>query len=168
MDPDTFDMTDALLDTQSSLDIIRLLEQNEIKIGQLYERFAQKYPEHAAFWHKIAGDENEHANWVSNLYSEVSDKRLRFKKDRFNKQTLQSFNEYISNKISGFDNTPFLINDAFALSLELEKNLIERSFFEVFDSDSDILKTTFDKLRSSTELHYQNIKAIFDKLTSKS
>lgn len=164
MDPDFQDAVDMLLDTQGTLEIIGLLKENERALNQLYSLYAVKYPEYSDFWLRIADDEDDHANWISSLYTEVNNNRLSFRKDRFDKSTLESFRNDVLSEIEKLKNNTVPLLEAVSLSSKYEDSMIEKGFFTVFEFDSELLKVTFDKLKASTEAHYQKIKELLEQL----
>ena len=50
------------------------------------------------------------------------------------------------------------LDQALTTALRLEESLIEKRFFEVFDSDSPELKEVFQDLSRETEAHIEKIK----------
>lgn len=167
MTSDISDTVDLLLDVQDTLETVRLLEENESSLNQLYGLFAQKYPKYADFWIRIAYDEEEHASWVRKLYNEVSNKRIRFRKNRFDIKALRKFLENIYQQIERFEKSQLPVYDAALVSVQFEEDMIERSFFEVYDTDSEIVRITLNKLETSTEIHYQKVKEMFGNLATR-
>ena len=55
-----------------------MLARNEEAIGQLYRAYANKYPQYKDFWFNLATEEIEHANWIRQLNTKISEGSLRY------------------------------------------------------------------------------------------
>jgi hemoglobin-like flavoprotein len=63
--------------------------------------------------------------------------------------------------IAEANNEQISILEAMASSINIENGMIERNFFEVFESDSPEIKKTFNMLREATLEHEKLVKAVW-------
>jgi len=55
------------MEKEEEIKILQLMIDNEEVIGQLYSKYANKFPEHRDFWDHIFKEELIHAQWITAL-----------------------------------------------------------------------------------------------------
>lgn len=147
---------------------VGLLARNEEQIGQLYRIYADKFPEQNTFWSKIAGEEDEHAAMVRRLflYTKV-DKSILFNENRFESGAVESFIKFVGELIEKAKQIGMSELDACYQALDLEKSLLERKIFEVYDSDEPRFMKTLIYLEVSTEWHISTISQEIERIKQK-
>ncbi len=75
---------------------------------------------------------------------------------------LQQHEEAIADIYDVFRDQGITPIKALALALDLEKSMIERDFFCVFESDSPIIRKEFTALREHTLTHQRMLQYMFD------
>lgn len=146
--------------------IIDLLRKNEEKISKLYKIYAEKFKDWNNFWSALASEEIEHADWLKILYSKVKDNSLYFNEGRFNRQAIITFSDYLEKQLKNARNEDKDISVKYALgiALDIENALIERKYFEVFESDAAEMKRTLLNLKSAEEKHIAKISDALNKI----
>ena len=139
--------------------IIALMADNEELISQLYTSYAERFPEHASFWLELAADEREHARWLRQLGSRVEEGSLFVNEERFRLQPIQLFHEYLEAEVHR--QGPMPLARALSVALSTEQALIERRFFDVFETDSVELKHTLRDLASATDKHVKKVQGLW-------
>lgn len=142
--------------------IIESLSSNEEAIGQLYEAYAVKFPDYADFWTALANDEKAHANWIRSLATNIEQGSLFFDDRRFNKAAIRTFSDYVGQELAKVQQQMLLIN-ALSITLYIEQALIERKYFEVFESDSPHLKSVLHDLAAATERHVEKVRQLWSR-----
>lgn len=79
-------------------------------------------------------------------------------KERFKGESIQVFKEYIEKQLSALANGEVSDKNALAIAVDIESALLEKNFFEVFESDSVEIKNTFNKLARATIEHRERVK----------
>lgn len=143
---------------------IELLAQNEEVLVDLYKLYSQQYPEYKDFWESISNDEVQHAQWLHDLIGQINSGVLSFDSNRFNQQTIFESLHHGRQSLEQAQQAIIPAKDAPALSLKIEKSLIESKFFEVAQTDALALKETLARLALSTELHIAKIEEALLKL----
>lgn len=134
------------------------MEENEELIGRLYTAYAERFTEHADFWLAVAADEKQHAAWLRQLGGKVGQGSLYVDGDRFKKRPTELFHQYVRDELARAGETDIPLRTALSVALSIEQALIERRFFEVFETDSVELKHVLQDLASATESHLKKVR----------
>jgi len=147
---------------------IELMQRLEDSVAELYEIYARKFPEHANFWMTLALQENMHADWVRGLGAMLSGGTVAFNQDRFSIERLQQSFDNLQNELRTARQADYSLSKATFIALDLEKSLIEKNFFEIFESDSQEMKEVFEDLARETEEHITKLEKFKETLSSQS
>ena len=140
------------------IQIIDLMAQNETVLSDLYKNFSEKYPETAEFWLNLANDELTHGRWLKSLIPEINRGNLSFQESRFNQKMVFDFLQGVREslkKAERQERMPLL--EALALSLAIEKSMLEKDFFKAVETDQLALKEVLLNLAQATVKHVQKI-----------
>ena len=77
------------------VNMIHMLAANEEAVGQLYDAYANEFPEHEEFWFGLSMEEADHSNWILELVHRVNEGSATFFKDRITIDDIQSFANYL-------------------------------------------------------------------------
>ncbi|MHC4500405.1 MAG: hypothetical protein ACYS9T_05325 [Planctomycetota bacterium] len=146
-----------MTDKDKQIETIEMLAKHEEAVGQLYKAYAEKYTDHRDFWLGLSGDENQHALWINELYSKVEDGSVHFKQDRFQMPAIQHSLNYVQKMLLKSQEPDFELTEALSTAWYIEDALLEKKFFDVFETDSADLKETLRKLSEATTEHRQRI-----------
>ena len=138
-------------------EIIQLYIQNELALNNLYSAYAKSFPEMKDFWEHIAKEERGHAYWIEEFSKKNGDGKVYFDKDRFNTMALKRFYEYVVKQETKAGSGDLDIVNTLAIVLDIEKALLERKFFEIFEADSIEIKRLLNKLGRATEEHIKRV-----------
>ena len=141
--------------------VLDLLAQNESAIGQLYQVYARNYPELAAFWEGLAAEETEHAGWIRALGGKVAEGSLYLSEHRFKEEAIRSFLTYLEDELNRARSEKMPLVTALSVALSIEEALIERKYFEVFETDSAELRHLLQNLARASEEHARRVKDLW-------
>jgi rubrerythrin len=144
-------------------DVIALLAENEETLGRLYLSFAIRFAEFKDLWNGLAGEEKNHAKWILNLGEKVRNKQVFMKTDRFKAAAVRTFINHTEEEIVKANKPDYQSINALSVAYYIEESLIERKYFEVFESDSVELKQLLLNLAEATKKHAQTIRTAWDK-----
>jgi len=133
--------------------ILHRLAENEEAIGVLYQEYAKRFPDYESFWVGLASEEKEHASWIRRLYSTAAESALFFNQKRFNKEAIQTYLNYLQRELVKVKQGETTLINALSVTLYIEESLIERKYFDVFETDSVELKHVLLNLAASTRIH---------------
>jgi len=163
MDEVHFVVGDLNLESKDNQDaVIEMLAQNEEAIGRLYIAYSERFPSFKDLWLVLASEEKEHAAWIRKLGEQTRDGRVLFTPDRFRRAAIRSFQNYIEKEIVTAKGAGLQIINALSIAFYIEESLIERKYFEVFETDSVELKRLLRDLDAATRKHAQTIRAVWD------
>jgi len=140
---------------------LKLLRENEELLSTLYKKYAKKFADHQFFWERLSDDEISHANALKALEKLA---KVTEKKARFNDTEILEFTSYINIHINKAEDKNHTIKEAIKTALDIEKDLLEKKFFEIFDEDSVELKNAIKYLKKSTDSHLKAVEKAFKKL----
>lgn len=138
--------------------VIEALAENEEIVGKLYKAYGEKFVIYEQFWDHLAIEEKNHADWIRSMGQTLEGGVVFLNKERFKEESIQVFKEYIEKQLSALANGEVSDRNALAIAVDIESALLEKNFFEVFESDSVEIKNTFNKLARATAEHRERVK----------
>ncbi|HNT29530.1 MAG TPA: hypothetical protein PKL83_01085 [bacterium] len=135
--------------------IIELLAQQEDIVRELYQVYAEKFPDYAYFWNDIAEEEMMHGRWIRALQASVREGDVICAETRFQAKAIETSMGYIRDKVQEAREEEFTMSHATSIAYDIEKSLLENKFFEVFASDSLAVKNTLQGLAKATQTHLE-------------
>lgn len=140
-----------------------LLEQCEEAVSELYKEYAKCFPHHKEPWQRLANDEIQHAEWIRTLRARIQDGSVHLSEQRrVQPERIVASLDQIAAEIVRARAGQMLIVDAFAAALRLEKDIIERKWFEFFETDSPELKRVFGSLAAETTRHAEALQRLWE------
>jgi len=135
-------------------DVLEMLIRHELAIKQLYELFAAAFPKHAEFWRGLAGDEQRHADRLTNLHSRVTLGNSLFFGGRLNSQAIKLSLGYVERLVERAEKNPgFRSLEALSIAKDLESALLEKQFSKGCGTDSAQIRSVWVELAAETEKH---------------
>ena len=139
------------------LETIELLAENEMVISRIYRVFSERFPDYRDFWEKMAEEEIQHADMIRSVVPEVKEGTVRFKGQHLDETSVGMFRDYLKVSLARAGEQDIPLKDAFETALAIEHDLIERSFFDLFEADTEELSLIFEGLASSTREHHRRL-----------
>jgi len=143
-------MTTELLDERQTLE---LLAKSEEKIGELYLQYAGLFSEEADFWTKLAKDEAKHARWVRSLLPRVQSEQVTFREERLGSQAFILFYDYLEQRLREIRAQPISLLAALAIAIDAESTLVEKAFYDIFQTTDPKGARTLALLSRSADAH---------------
>lgn len=145
-----------MFQSEANEQLVQLLALQEERLGQLYHQFSFQFPD-ADFWKQLSAEEEIHKQWVMTLAH--SSENIGIKEDTFRVpalQTMLNFIEEVRQKSKEYS-----LLQALGITLDIERALLEKNFFEIFETDSPKVKTIFHNLTEATKQHVQRVEVEF-------
>ncbi|UCC60148.1 MAG: hypothetical protein JSV02_10560 [Dehalococcoidia bacterium] len=146
-----------------SLLVVELLIENEEGLCNLYQAYAKKFPKHEEFWSGLAVEESGHADLLRELDGQIREGYLHIEPGRFRQAAIMSFIKYAQDELTRVQKEEILLITALSIALSAEQTMIERRFFEIFDTDSAELKHILHKIGMATEEHVKRVEEYWSK-----
>ena len=145
------------------INVLSLLIEHEEEIGKLYAVYADKFQEYNQFWYELSKEEEKHAIWIKELTEMVNKGEAFFDQKRFNLEAIKSSLAELKVDIIKNKHGDISLINALSAAYYYEMALIERKFFEIFETDSVKLKHTLINLSEETIKHQKKIKEVLEK-----
>lgn len=146
--------------------ILLSLHDLEKTVGDLYEIFAKRFPEHNTLWDTLIKEEQEHAEAVQNLYKLTSQGQVLFDEGAFKLAGIQWFIDYLKDICDAANHGKYNEKQAVTISLDIEKSLIEKDIFKHFKVSpefADLLRT----LQQGSQAHISLVEKELAKIERK-
>lgn len=145
-------------------ELIEKLAQNEESVSQLYRAYADRFPAYNEFWAGLADEEMKHASWLRQLSMKIVDgSPLYVDEDRFRVQPVQIYQNYLQQELTKAKGADISLTYALSVTASIEESLIERKYFEVFETDSVELKHVLLNLADATRAHMNKAREMLRK-----
>ena len=145
------------------LEAIELLAENEMVISRIYRVFSERFPDYHDFWEKMAEEEIQHADMIRSVVPEVKEGTVRLREQGLDETSVGMFRDYLKFSLARAGEQDIPLKDAFETALAIEHDLIERSFFDLFEADTRELMLVFEGLASSTREHHRRLVQTIEK-----
>jgi len=139
------------------LEAIELLAENEMVISRIYSVFSERFPDYHDFWEAMAAEEIQHAEMIRSVVPDVKEGTVRFKAQSLDDTSVGMFRDYLKFSLARAREQDIPLRDAFETALAIEHDLIERSFFDLFEADTTERMLVFEGLASSTREHHRRL-----------
>lgn len=144
--------------------ILMLMHDVEKFLGEIYEIFSEKYPEHNNLWKILIKEELKHAEAVRMLYREIYEGHVLFDEGRVKTYTVKSVIEYLQGVHDNARRGKYTARQAVAVTYDMERSLIEKDVFKHFKSDSIKLINVLNALNKDTLWHIDIAKKELDSI----
>ena len=146
---------------------VQLLIKDEEGLARLYQAYALKFPIFAPFWSQVASDELRHADWVRELMTDVQSGTVVYRASRFNPELFCAYLDEIDRQIKKATTEKMTLFDALSTALFFERTYIEKNFFEIFESDTEMASRILDMLAGGTREHARRIEELWERYRPK-
>jgi hypothetical protein len=136
---------------------LQMLIDHEMTIKELYQAYARKFPDHHDYWMLLASEEKAHAEAISKLLESAASTPVGLKLAGFKPVAVTTSLSYMKDLIKKAESSPLPIGDALSSARDLEKAMIERKFFEIFDTPAPLAQQALILLTSGTQKHIDTI-----------
>lgn len=153
-----------MVERKSQENILGLLKRVELLANEYYKTCAEKFPAEKAFWSGLALEELIHADWIGKLNNKVCSGQVFLGEGRFEAQAVLNAIAEIENHLRDLKEKSLSLEEAIDAALKIENSLTEKSFFKVYESDSDEIKDILRALEEAYNLHKERVEEKKNKL----
>lgn len=145
---------------------LKLMSSYESMISELYQKFADIFPEHYDFWSDLSDDEIEHSSWIITLSEDIDAGFLKIKKSAFSDKLKR---ETVGHLEDLLENLPDDISlaEACDIALSIEQHMLEREYISLFDGEDEALEELAENLAIDTRQHVRNLIEFRDEFVKK-
>jgi hypothetical protein len=143
--------------------LVKLLEKHERAVSGLYKNYAQRFPQHAAAWRKLAYAEIEHAEWLHNLEAGITDGSLQFPgAKRLLPEVVEASLNYIAEEVASVRKSERPLRDALIIAIGIEQTMLEGEWFTLFSGDSPVIQRVLADLAAQTRQHVADLQQLLE------
>lgn len=142
--------------------IIDMMANNEEAVSRLYSAYADRFPDYKGFWSELAVDEIEHATELRKLCELAESGGLFISEGRFNPVAIANFSKYLEKEAEPDRVKASSLINALSVAVYIEESIIERKFFEIFETDSARCKQILSDLADETAKHFEKTRQMWD------
>ena len=141
--------------------VIKLLFKHEIALSHLYGEYAKRFPDHEDFWSRLSAEEREHAILISKLFETIKDGSAKIDGQILKVNALQTANRRVNHLLSEVKEKDIPFINALSTALDIERSMIEKKAFRVFNGDSPEFQQIMLILEEDTEDHLARILMLY-------
>lgn len=127
--------------------------------GNLYHIFSERFPDFSQFWSRLADDKFRHVIWINTLLGGVRQGKVRLNRDRVHMEAIRSSLQFARRQISSARKHTGSFKQAVSVAISIEMAIMDKKFFEAFESDLPDLRELADKLLEETKTHLEKLKS---------
>jgi hypothetical protein len=146
-----------MTDQNTGMVELELLAKHEATVGDLYLEYSKLFPEHKEFWMRLDREERKHAQAVRDLNQKVTDGAVKIAQDRFKKEIIEGATSRVISWIKEAKGGITDMVDALANALVIENSLVEKTYYRLYDADSEDMKKTFTMLVEASKEHRKKV-----------
>ena len=152
------------MQTEEMNEIIEGIRQHELSLSKMYRQFAKSHPNHNQFWSQLAHEEAMHARWIESLGGDYRKGQIGVSELKLNQQVLKTSISHIEKQTEASRNGDLSLLNSVSIALDIEKSMIDKNFFEIFD----LADKKFDRIRAGlkkeTVKHRRHLEDLFSEL----
>ena len=148
------------MDDKDATGVVEALIKQEEAIGRLYQAFAGRFADHEGFWSKLADEERQHADMLRRLDVRIKAGEGRVCKEVFDGAAVQEALAQIDRLHRDLHHPDFTIRRALEATMAVEKALLEKKYYEVFEGNCPEIQHIQYFLGEATQDHRDRIQAM--------
>ena len=146
-------------------ELIQDIIRHELNLETMYQQFAKSYPDHRQFWSQLAREEAMHVKWVTSLARHYMDGHIRPSDFKLKHQAVKTSISHLEKQTEASKNGELTLLNAVSIALDIEKSMIDKKFFQIFDLSDTRLERTRSGLEKETTKHRQKLEMLFSELS---
>lgn len=140
----------------ANIGVIEKVAEHEEKLSELYRAYSS-YLSNKDFWVDLAAEEVMHAYQVRNMVDHIRNAEIHVNKERFKTPAIEFSKKHIEDKIKLAQAEKADILQALTISLDIEKSLLEKRYYEIYEGDSIELKYSIEEMNKSIARHIEKV-----------
>jgi rubrerythrin len=127
------------------------------KVTELYDIYAEEFPEKADFWMRAAGDEKKHAAIIRELGKMARNKEIGFDGKTVSERDVRELEKTIESEKKKAESAPITYKQALAAAAAIQKNVVEFEIFDAYSASTGNMSDVIISLKCEMQKHMQNI-----------
>ncbi|HET58504.1 MAG TPA: hypothetical protein ENN35_08710 [Deltaproteobacteria bacterium] len=136
------------------IDVIKMMEEIERLIAELYQASGEAWVEDREFWLDTVAEEEKHANNIERMIKIVAAKPERFELERpFNQTDIKTIKTGLEGNIERVKEGEITREKMFNLARDIEASLIEKSYGEIVRTKDVEYQNLVNEITADTSNH---------------
>ncbi len=146
--------------------VVEKLVSIELGVAELYQIYADKFPQQREFWSHTVKEERQHARWLERLdyFAAENPDECQAVLDRLPLKLVNKTLDTIRQFIDRANDPNLTLKQALESALLIEQSIIEKKFFEAFQSTHGEMKRIFESIGSETWEHADRIRLLLSQI----
>jgi hypothetical protein len=140
------------------------LREIELLVAELYRRFAKYFPKDRALWEALGQDEEGHAAAAAELKGLLGDAPAPTTAGRINLAALSTYRKGLEDHFHRLERGEINRTKALFTARDIEKTLVERSFYDLIQSDHFGFKEGQARVVGETRSHLGKLEEYIEKV----
>jgi hypothetical protein len=143
--------------------LLFLFAYNEKRIKQLYSLYAVSFPSEQAEWQRLALEEGGHAAILHSLGERFQGSKDVYLITASGFRILGYVRRFLEKEIRRARRGKVLAAAAITTAIRLELSMLEKRYFDVFESATAEIKSGIERLNRETEIHASRLRKMLKK-----
>jgi rubrerythrin len=141
----------------TQLEVLGLMAAHESAVCDLYRALAARFPEQVELFAGLAEEEVEHARKIGGFADQVRAGAIQVDPERFPPADVLDSLDRLQARAAQLDRGDVSLAEVLAAAVDLEEELLERSYFEVVEADTPELVELLRTLDTETRTHREKL-----------
>jgi rubrerythrin len=146
----------------AQLEVLGLMAAHESAACDLYRTLAARFPERAELFLGLAEEEVEHARKIGGFAEQVRAGEIKVDPERFPPAAVLESLDRLRERAAQLERGDLSLADALAVAVDMENEILERSYFDVVESDGPELAELLRTLDAETRAHRERLGAAWE------
>ncbi|MEW6412120.1 MAG: hypothetical protein AB1483_06540 [Candidatus Zixiibacteriota bacterium] len=147
----------------SDKEALQMLIDHELAISDLYATYANFHVDHREYWQSLAKEEREHADTIKRLLDIIDSGKQIINTANFKPIAVKTSIDYLRQSAARARSATIPLPEALSTALDVEKAMIERKFFGIFDTASSEAQAVRKVLEDGTHSHVAKLESEWHK-----
>jgi len=153
------------MQTGNANDLIQEIRRHELILAKMYKQFSKAHPHHCQFWSQLAHEEAMHAKWIKSLGQHFENGNIGLLECQINHQAIKTSISHLERQTKASKNGHLSLLNAVTVALDIEKSLIDKKVFDIFDLAGVKNGRIRANLEKETTRHRQSLEQLYSDLS---
>ncbi|MBW2410110.1 MAG: hypothetical protein JRF72_09960 [Deltaproteobacteria bacterium] len=146
-------------------ELIQEIRRHELVLAKMYKQFARSHPHHRQFWSRLAHEEAMHAMWIKTLGQHFENGIIGLSEFKMSHQAIKTSIAHLERQTEASKNGNLSLLNAVTVALDIEKSMIDKKIFNIFDLAGVKNGRIRAGLESETARHRQSLEKLYSELS---
>ena len=145
-------------------ELIQEIRRHELILAKMYKQFSKAHPHHNKFWSRLAHEEAMHAKWIKSLGRHCENGDIGVLESKISHQAIKTSISHLERQTEASRNGNLSLLNAVTVALDIEKSMIDKKIFDIFDLAGAKNGRIRANLEKETTRHRQSLEQLYSEL----